>query len=115
MESLKKTSNVSLGVLALALILYVIGASLCLALDPRYLLELLTGVALLLCAAAALTLASLIQARQLGLISTSYLLLSLLTCCFFGLAWLVLPWVLRQDLKECFEEARLRSGLHGTP
>jgi hypothetical protein len=111
MESLKQSNTASLGVLALAASLYVIGVSLCLALSSPYLPGLLGGVALLIAASAALTLVSLIQARKLGLISTQYLVLSLLTCFFVGLAWLVLPWVLRQDLKDGFEQARQRASL----
>ena len=105
MSLLKAINKISIYILYLAATTFVAGGTLALALSPSHLIYALLATMAIAIFSIPLTLASLIQAYRTGVVSSSYILFSILISCFIaGLGWFVIPFALNRDIKQCMSE-----------
>lgn len=105
MDSLKTVNRISVCMLCLAAIVFCIGVTLAVALNPSYVPYALLLSLVLAIFSIPFTLVNLIHAYRLGVVSFSYIVFSMLISCFIiGLGWFVIPFSLNRDIKQYVSE-----------
>lgn len=101
MKTFNSMNAASILLIYLGAILFIFGGTLALLFDTSYMMTVMAVSFCMVLISVPFTIASLMAAAKLRVVSTSYVVLSIVASLFIaGLGWLVIPFAVRRDMRD---------------